>query len=78
MNYVKKMNFGVNPDYRYLQSLFLNILRKIGEKNDLIFSWVDKKTSPRKIFCRSNSRSLQKIYKNILSANSSKVVPTSN
>ena len=78
MNYVKKMNFGVNPDYRYLQSLFLNILRKIGEKNDLIFSWVDKKTIPRKIICRSNSRSLQKIYKNILSANSSKVVPTSN
>ena len=56
----------------------MNILRKIGEKNDLIFSWVDKKTIPRKIICRSNSKSLQKIYKNILSANSGKVVSTSN
>ena len=78
MNYVKNMNFDENPDYRYLKSLFINILGKTGEKNDLIFSWVDKKTIPRKIICRSNNKSLQKIYKNIFSSNSSKLLSISN
>ena len=78
MNYVKNMNFNDNPDYRYLQSLFLNILRKIGEKNDLIFSWVDKNKIPMKINSRNNSKSLQKIYKNIFLAHSNKVVRISN
>ena len=78
MNYVKNMNFDENPDYRYLQSLFINILGKTGEKNDLIFSWVDKKAIPRKIICRSNNKSLQKIYKNIFSVNSNKLISISN
>ena len=78
MNYVKNMNFNDNPDYRYLKSCFLNILKNIGEKNDLIFSWVDKDKIPRKINSRNNSKSLQKIYKNIFLAHSNKVVPISN
>ena len=78
MNYVKNMNFDDNPDYTYLQSLFLNILKNIGEKNDLMFSWVDKNEEPRKISSRNNSKSLQKIYKNIFSAHSNKAVSISN
>jgi casein kinase I family protein HRR25 len=78
MNYVKNMNFDDNPDYTYLQSLFLNILTKIGEKNDLMFSWVDKNEEPRKISSRNNSKSLQKIYKNIFLAHSNKEIPISN
>ena len=78
MNYVQNMNFDENPDYRYLQSLFSNILGKTGEKNDLMFSWVDKKTIPRKIISRSNNKSLQKIYHNIFSFNSSKLISISN
>ena len=78
MNYIINMNFDENPDYRYLQSLFLNILGKTGEKNDLIFSWVDKKTIPRKIISKSNNKSLQKIYNNIFSVNSSKLISISN
>ena len=78
MNYVKNKNFNDNPDYRYLQSCFLNILKNMGEKNDLIFSWVDKDKIPMKINSRNNSKSLQKIYKNIFSAHSNKAVSISN
>ena len=78
MNYVKNMNFNDNPNYRYLKSCFLNILRKIGEKNDLIFSWIDKDKIPMKINSRNNSKSLQKIYKNIFLAHSNKAVSISN
>jgi len=42
MNYVKYLKFYDNPDYTYLKSLFLNVLKNIGEINDLIFSWVSR------------------------------------
>ena len=77
MNYVKNMNFDENPNYKYLKTLFLNILRKIGEKNDLIFSWVDKKMIPKKIITRNN-KSLQKLYINILSSYSNKMLNSFN
>ena len=78
MNYIKNMNFEDTPDYRYLQSLFLNILKKIGEKNDLFFSWVDKSIVPKKLTSRSNSRSIQKLYNDILRSHSSKKIINSN
>ena len=71
MNYIKNMNFDDKPDYRYLQSLFLNILKKIGEKNDLYFSWVDKSIVPSKITSKSKSKPIQKLYANILLSHSS-------
>ena len=77
LNYVKNMNSENNPNYKYLQSLFMNILKIIGETNDLIFSWVDKKIVPQKIISR-NSKSLKKLYINILSANSLKMKLNSN
>ena len=69
MDYVYKLNYDNNPNYTFLRSLFSNILRKIGEKNDLIFSWVDKNITPNKIKIKSTSKSktLKKIYDNILS-----------
>ena len=78
MNYIKNMNFEDTPDYRYLQSLFLNILKNIGEKNDLFFSWVDKSIVPKKLTSRSNSRSIQKLYNDILRSHSSKKIINSN
>ena len=78
MNYIKNMSFEDTPDYRYLQSLFLNILKKIGEKNDLFFSWVDKSIVPKKLTSRSNSRSIQKLYNDILRSHSSKKIINSN
>ena len=72
MNYVQNMNFDENPDYRYLQSLFSNILGKTGEKNDLMFSWVDKKVTPNRIISTSKTKTLKRIYDNILSSNSNK------
>ena len=43
-----------------------------------MFSWVDKNEEPRKISSRNNSKSLQKIYKNIFLAHSNKAVSISN
>ena len=77
MYYIKNLNFDDYPNYRYLKSLFLSILKKIGEENDLMFSWVDKKLVPKRIISKKN-KSLQKLYFNILSSNSSKIVSNSN
>lgn len=41
MTYVKKMSFEQKPDYDYLRKLFKNVLFKIKERIDNIFSWVD-------------------------------------
>ena len=66
------MNFENRPNYNFLKSLFLNILKKIGEKNDLMFSWVDKNITPNRIMNISKSKSKQKLYNNILLYNSKK------
>ena len=72
MDYINKLNFENRPNYNYLKSLFLNILRKIGEKNDLMFSWVDKNITPNRIKSISKSKSRHKLYNNILLSNSKK------
>ena len=72
MDYINKLNFKNNPDYTFLKSLFLNVLKKIGEKNDLMFSWVDKNITPNKIRSVSKSKALQRLYNNILLSNSTK------
>ena len=65
LNYVQYMNFYDNPDYAYLKSLFLNILKKMGEQNDLFFSWIPKLIK--------NNKSLPNLFKNIFSLNLSKM-----
>ena len=72
MYYVQILNFEQNPDYRYLKSLFLNILEKIGEKNDFIFSWVDKNIKIQKINNLSKSKSPRKICEKLLSQKANK------
>ena len=69
------MNYNNNPNYSYLKSLFNIILLKIGEKNDLIFSWVDKKIALSKIKQIkpiSKSKILKMLDDNIALSNSSK------
>ena len=39
MKYVKNLQFKETPNYKYLRKLFEDILVKIGQKNDNIFSW---------------------------------------
>ena len=72
LDYINKLGFKDNPNYAYLRSLFVNILKKIGEKNDLMFSWVDKKVTPNRIISTSKTKTLKRIYDNILSSNSNK------
>ena len=82
MDYINKLNFENEPNYTFLKSLFFVILRKIGEDNDLMFSWVDKNITPNRIksISKSKSKSRQKLYNNILLSNMKKenIAQTSN
>jgi len=49
MNYVKKLSFEQKPDYEYLRNLFKNVLNRIKERLDNIFSWVDKRNVSKDI-----------------------------
>ena len=40
MKYVKALKFEEEPNYLYLKRLFLSILDKMEERNDLHFSWI--------------------------------------
>jgi casein kinase 1 len=55
MNYVKKLSFEQKPDYEYLRNLFKNILFRIKERLDNIFSWVDLRNISKDINTRSYS-----------------------
>ena len=39
INYVRKMTFEQEPDYRYLRNLFLAVLQNMGEKMDFCYDW---------------------------------------
>ena len=47
MNYVKKLRFEQKPGYEYLSNLFKNVLYRIKERLDNIFSWVDRRNVSR-------------------------------
>ena len=40
IKYVKELKFEENPNYNYMKGLFVNILNKLGYKNDFFFSWL--------------------------------------
>ena len=42
------------------------VLKNIGEKNDFLFSWVDKNIKIKRLNSKSKNRSLQRIYENLL------------
>ena len=73
MNYVKSLNYEKNPDYEYLRKLFLNILKILGQ-NELLFSWVDRNVSQKKIPTNMKNRSYKSIYNNLLRKNSNKSI----
>lgn len=80
MNYVKKLNFDQDPDYNYLKSLFINLLTKIGLKNDNLFSWVDENKIPRikrkKYIYKRKSSPQVRLLNKIIRSNSSKIFGT--
>ena len=40
MKYVENLRFEQKPNYKYLRSLLISILKNMGEQNDLHFSWI--------------------------------------
>ena len=73
MNYVKSLNYEKNPDYEYLRKLFLNVLKILGQ-NELLFSWVDRNVSQKKIQTNIKNRSFKSIYNNLLRKYSNKSI----
>ena len=61
--YCKSLDFEQNPDYNYLKNLLLNILKFIGEKNDLYFSWIINNNNNIHINNIKNNRKI--IYKSM-------------
>ena len=74
MKYVNDLKFGEDPDYEYLKALFLIILKKYGEINDLQFSWVNKKVVPPKVIKIKKNKSLRELYINLIQSNSNKMM----
>ena len=54
INYCRKLEFEQEPNYNYLRNLFILILIKENQKNDLNFFWINKK----------NAKSATKNYEN--------------
>jgi len=54
IKYCRKLEFEQEPNYNYLRNLFILILIKENQKNDLNFFWINKK----------NSKSATKNYEN--------------
>ena len=69
MNYVKNLKYEEQPDYEYLRSLFMNILKKIGV-NEPLFSWADRNISQkRREPSNKRNKSIKSIYNNLLKKN---------
>ena len=78
MNYVKNLKYEEKPDYEYLRSLFMNVLRKIGV-NEPLFSWAAINISPkRKTSLNRKSRSFRRIYENLINKNLNNENPGAN
>ena len=65
LKYINNLTFEQEPNYKYLRSLFLNILAKNGMKNDCIFSWYNRNIIPNRIKYSTRNNSLNRIYSNL-------------
>ena len=75
MNYINNLKYDESPDYEYLRQLFLNILQKIGEPDDQLFSWVDKRRihSSKSSTSKRKNKNIKIIIQDLLKKNSKKV-----
>ena len=76
MNYVNNLKYEQCPNYEYLRNLFLNILKKIGDANEQLFSWVDKNKnlSSKQSSSKNRNRSIYDIFNNLLKKNSHQLI----
>ena len=74
INYTRKLKFEEDPNYDYIRKLFLSILFKNHEKNDLNFFWILNKKKIKKedayseslsITFKRSGRSLNSLYNQI-------------
>ena len=74
MNYINNLKYDECPNYEYLRQLFLNILKNIGDANEQLFSWVDKrrKQSSKKSTSKSKKRKVKIIIHDLLKKNAIK------
>ena len=65
IKYCRNLAFEQDPDYNYLKSLFINILIKIQQKNDLNFFWINNHLQSNNEIKNNNKKNISK--KHILS-----------
>ena len=63
LNYCRNLSFEQMPNYSYLRSLLVNILKYINEKNDLCFFWIKNNLDKKNNKERSNA---SRILKNVI------------
>ena len=77
MNYVMSLNYEQCPNYEYLRKLFMNVLAKIGESNEALFSWVDKNKyrtiSSKHSTSKNKKRNVGEMFQKLLKINSNKL-----
>ena len=77
MNYVMSLNYEQCPNYEYLRKLFRNVLTKIGESNEALFSWVDKNKyrtiSSKHSTSKNKKRNVGEMFQKLLKINSNKL-----
>ena len=60
IKYIRNLEFEQNPDYSYLKGLFLSVLSRNLQKNDLLFSWIKNKREITKNYgeeiCRKDKK----------------------
>ena len=66
MKYVKNLKNCETPNYKYLKELFLNILSLNGEKNDYIFSWVNKISNHTRLYSKNSKGRTNRMFFNLL------------
>ena len=77
MNYINNLIYEQCPDYEYLRKLFMNVLKKIGDGNEELFSWVDRNKyrtiSSRNSTSKNKKRNVRVIFDNLLQNDSNKI-----
>ena len=75
MKYVKKLEFEQEPDYKYLNGLFLSILSKNEMKRNIKFFWIKQKSiKPAKNIRESYENKSRNIILEKSNKNSSKII----
>ena len=77
MKYVKHLEFEEDPDYKYLNSLFLSVLSKNQFENNLNFFWIPKLKSKPLLKKANSEKKKEELHKEFKKLNSDQIKESS-